>query len=180
MRFQPKHKRMRVPMRRDIKFEDYRWDAPKITGWHPLVCLNAKAKDTAAGGDMWVIDFGIDLPEGVKSRIRWHVPMSFIPKVDMLQEVLMAEMEDSEGDFEFEPKTLMFRTCVGLIEIDHEFQREDGEDSWQLVKIIKDADAEEELGHDWVNNRAADSDGEGGSDDGEGGSDDDENVFGDD
>ena len=154
MRFRPKAKRKSVPMRRDINFEDYSWDTPKVSGWHPLVVLNGKEKPTSKGDDMWVIDFGVELPDEAKGRIRWHVPETFLPKVEMLQSVLLAEFEEEDDDFELDAKVLMFRSCVGLIEIDEDFQRDDGEPQWQVVKIIKEADADAELGADWMSDRA--------------------------
>ena len=158
MRFRPKARRKSVPMRRDINFEDYSWDTQKTAGWHPLVVLNAKDKPTSKGDDMWVIDFGVELPDEAKGRIRWNVPETFPPKQENMQEVLLAEFEDEDGDFDLDPKVLMFRECVGLIEIDAEYQRDDGEPQWQLVKIIKTADAEAQLGADWLSDRAAGDD----------------------
>lgn len=156
MRFRPKARRQSVPMRRDINFEDYSWDTPKVSGWHPLVVLNAKEQPTSKGDDMWVIDFGIDLPDEQKGRVRWHVPETFLPKVEMMQEVLLAEFEEGDDDFELDAKVLMFRACVGLIEVDAEYTRDDGEPQWQVVKIIKQDEAEAELGADWMNDRAVD------------------------
>ena len=169
MRFRPKAKRASVPQRRDINFEDYSWDTPKIRGWHPFVVLNAKEKPTSKGDDMWVIDFGVDLPDEAKGRIRWNVPETFLPKQENMQEVLLSEFEDEPDDFVLDPKVLMFRSCVGLIEIS-DYQRDDGEPQWEVVKIIKEADADAELGADWMSNRSVDSDDDGGGGD----------VFGDD
>ena len=171
MRFRPKAKRASVPQRRDINFEDYDWDTPKSAGWHPLVVLNAKEKATGKGDDMWVIDFGVELPDDAKGRIRWHVPETFLPKVEMMQEVLLAEFEEEADDFELDAKVLMFRSCVGLIEIDANYQRDDGEPQWQVVKIIKEAEAETELGADWMTNRSVSSDASDASED-------DDDVFG--
>lgn len=171
MRFRPKAKRNTVPMRRDINFEDYSWNTPKTAGWHPLVVLNAKEKLTSKGDDMWVIDFGVELPDEAKGRIRWNVPETFPPKQENMQEVLLAEFEDEDDDFELDPKVLMFRSCVGLIEIDADYQRDDGEPQWQVVKIIKEDEAESELGADWMSDRSAPAGV---------GADEDEDVFGDD
>ena len=158
MRFRPKAKRASVPQRRDINFEDYDWDTPKVSGWHPLVVLNAKEKPTTKGDEMWVIDFGVELPDEQKGRIRWHVPSTFAPKIEMLQEVLLAEFEEESGDFELDAKVLMFRSCVGLIEVDESYERDDGAVQWNLTKIIKEADAKAELGADWMAERAAAAD----------------------
>ena len=170
MRFKPKAQRASVPMRRDIKFEDYDWDTPKVAGWHPLVVLNAKEEATKKGDDMWIVDFGVELPDEAKGRIRWHVPETFAPKVEMLQSVLLAEYEEEEENFDLDAKVLMFRSCVGLIEVDESYTRDDGAEQWQVVKIIKEEDAEKQLGADWMSDRSVDS--EGGDDDGD--------VFGDD
>ncbi len=154
MRFRPKAKRKSVPMRNDIKFEDYSWDTMRTEGWHPVVVLNAQEKEAKkTGAAMWVIDFGVELPDEAKGRIRWHVPETFPPKMEMLQSVLLAEYEDEDDDFDLDPKMLMFRSCVGLIEIDTDFTREDGETQWRLVKIIKESEAETELGADWLQDR---------------------------
>jgi len=177
MRFKPKAKRARANRRDDVNFDDYSWDKEKEAGWHPFVILNAKEKPTSKGDDMWVIDFGIDMPDGEGARIRWHVPETFIPKVEMMQEVLLAEYEEEDDDFELEPKVLMFRTCVGLVEVDEDFEREDGSTAWQVVKIIKDEDAEAELGADWQNERAGASSGADQGDDGDEPADGDEPVF---
>jgi len=154
MRFRPKAKRASVPQRRDINFKDYSWETQKTAGWHPLVVLNAKEKSTRKGNDMWVIDFGVELPDEAKGRIRWHVPETFVPKVEMMQEVLLTEFEEGDNDFELDANVLMFRSCVGLIEVDTEYMRDDGEQQWQVAKIIKEVDAESELGTDWMESRS--------------------------
>jgi len=161
MRFKPKAKRAKASRREGVNFEDYSWDTPLVAGWHPLVVLNAKEDETKKGDAMWVIDLGVDLPDGEGGRVRWRVPDTFPPKVEMLQTVLLAEYEDEDEDFELDPKVLLFRPCVGLIQEDTEFQREDGKASWDLVKIIKADEADEVLGADWMNNRGGDDEAEG-------------------
>ena len=153
MRF-PGKKTRAVAKRGDIDFDHYDWDAPKERGWHPLVVLNGQEKTTKTGDPMGVIDFGVDLPDGTGARIRWHVPYSFPPKVQMLMEVLLPEYLESEEDVDIDLKILFARECVGLIDIDEEYQRDDGEPSWKLMKIIRKEDAERELGADWTNARA--------------------------
>ncbi len=156
MRFKPKAKRKTAARRDDVDFDDYEWETEKEPGWHPFVVLNAKEELTKKNKDeMWVIDFGVDLPDGEGGRIRWYVPETFPAKVEMLQSVLLAEYEDEDEDFDLQPKVLMFRTCVGLIEVDENHEREDGETSWQIVKIIRNEEAAEELGADWLEARPA-------------------------
>jgi len=156
MRFPGKKQREAVgATRRDIDFDHYSWDTPKEKGWHPMVVLNAQEKETSKGDPMWVVDLGIDNPDGSGARVRWHVPSTFMPKVTMCLEVLLPEHADAEEDIDIDPKVMMFRACVGLIDIDPSFEREDGEPAWTLVKIIKTNDAAEELGEDWNANHAA-------------------------
>lgn len=152
MKFPGKTKRDATPaMRKDIDFEHYSWDTPRQRGWFPMVVLNAQEKETSKGDPMFVVDLGIDIPSEEKgARIRWHVPSTFAPKVEMLMSVLMPELAEEADDVEVDPKTLMFRGCVGLVDIDPDFEREDGEPAWTLVKIIAAKDADAELGADWL------------------------------
>ena len=53
----------------------------------------------------------------------------------------------------------MFRPCVGLIGIDADYEREDGEPSWELVKLVSKADAIAALGEGWDSGHAAPTDG---------------------
>ncbi|KKN47401.1 hypothetical protein LCGC14_0663140 [marine sediment metagenome] len=159
-RFSSKAKRNRAPKRSNINFDDYSWDTPKEAGWHPLVVLYTKETTTGKGDTMWVVHFGVDLPGGDKSRILWNVPFAFAPKLEMLQSVLLADRDDGEDDYEAEPRDLMFRTCVGLIEIDENYQRDDGQESWQVAKIIKESEADAQLGVNWRGARAAEAGGE--------------------
>lgn len=158
MRFPGKKRRAVENNRRgDIDFEDYVWETPRVEGWHPFVVLNAKDDQTSGGDPMLIIDFGVDLPDGPPfGRVRWHVPSTFPPKVEMLMSVLLPELADEEDDVDFDPKILRFRSCVGLLAIDHEYQRDDGELSWKVDKIMTTAEAEEAgvLAGDWQNERA--------------------------
>lgn len=134
---------------RNIKFDDFDWNVQKEEGWFNLVVMNAKSEPTKNGGEQIIVHFGIQ-PGGEPPfpRVTWWVPFSYQPKVEMLMSVLMPEFADQEDDVDFDPKSLMFRTCAGLIEDDTSYQRDDGQPSWQLVKIAKRGDVEAALGSD--------------------------------
>ena len=169
-RFKPKKLRDKTSRARDVDFDFYSWETAIEAGWHPAVILNSEdAWTNKTKGkkpdcfeedyegemppeDMWKITFGLDLPGGIGGRVMFWMPFSFPPKVEMVQETLMREHEESEEEFDASAKDLIFRTCALLVEEDTEFQREDGKQSWKIAKLMPLDVADEKLG-DWRGDR---------------------------